>query len=256
MVGLSWYEANTMIIVNPLNQDIVKLPPLEDFDEDFCGITFTSAPTSSDCVVLAFYTNIAKDYIYFYKWHPGEDDWTIIYDNESPFSAAAITNPVFFQGELYCLGESRELGVLNPIEETWRVLDKPKPVYLEDDVPFRGTQNCYMLELGGDLLSVFKYNYSDYNICIFKLDTVKMEWIPVKDLIGWILFLDPRSSFAKPSLHKSWSNKILFTSFQSGATKEFVSYNMEKKKYDTDFCDTKKPFDCVWLEPNMSKKCL
>ncbi|KAJ4744482.1 F-box protein family-like [Rhynchospora pubera] len=244
--------ANTMLMVNPLNQYVVKLPFLEEFDEGLCGITFTSVPTSPDCVVLGFCTN-GDDSIDFYKWQSGEENWTIIFDDESHFSAAS-TNPIFFREELYCLGESGELGVFNPAEETWEVLDKPEPVYMEDEVPFRGTQDCYLLELGGDLVSVFKYNYSDFKIRVFKLDKLKMEWIPVEELAGWTLFLDPRSSFAKPAPHKSWSNKIFFTTFHSSSTKTCASYCMESKRYDINFCDTKKPFDCVWLQPNLIGK--
>ncbi|KAJ4812919.1 F-box protein family-like [Rhynchospora pubera] len=248
--------ANSMFIVNPLNQDVIILPSLEEFDDGFCGITFTSVPTSPDCVVMGFYTNIRDDSIYFYKWRYGEEDWTIIYDEEFPFRAAANTNPVFFQGELYCLGESGELGVFNPVEDTWMVLEKPKSVYMDDEVPFRGTQDCYLLELKGDLVSVFKNNYYDNDICIFTLDKMKMEWMPVKEFEGWTLFLDPRSSFAKPSPHKSWSNKIFFTAFQYGTSKTCATYCMESRRYDVHFSDTKKPFDCVWLEPSLLRKSL
>ncbi|KAJ1701525.1 hypothetical protein LUZ63_001304 [Rhynchospora breviuscula] len=248
--------ANAIFMGNPLNEDVVKLPPLEDFDEDFCGITFTSIPTSPDCVVMAFCTDIVNGNIYIYKWHSGEEDWTFIYDGESPMRTAAKTNPVFFQGEFYCLAETGELGVFNPVEETWRILDKLRPVYLEDDVPFTGKEDCYLLELDGNLISVFKCNYFDNDIRIIKLDTEKMEWIPVKDLAGWTLFLDTRASFAKPSPHKSWSNKMLFTSFCSGPIKSCATYCMESKSYDIHFCDTKNPFDCVWLEPNLIRKCL
>ncbi|KAJ3705600.1 hypothetical protein LUZ61_009305 [Rhynchospora tenuis] len=245
-------SANTMLMVNPLNQDVVELPFLEEFD-GVCGITFTSVPTSPDCVVLGFCTN-GDDSIDFYKWQSGEENWTIMFDDESHFSAAANTNPIFFREELYCLGESGQLGVFNPAEKTWELLDKPEPVYSEHEVPFRGTQDCYLLELGGDLVSIFKYNYPDFNVRIFKLDKLKMEWIPVEDLAGWTLFLDPRSSFAKPSPHKCWSNKIFFTTIHSGSTKTCAAYCIKSKRYDINFCDTKKPFDCVWLEPNLIGK--
>ncbi|KAJ1701217.1 hypothetical protein LUZ63_000996 [Rhynchospora breviuscula] len=248
--------AKATFMVNPLNEDVVELPPLEGFDEDFCGITFTSIPTSPDCVVLAFCVDINGD-IYIYKWHSGDEDWTFICDDKSPpMHTASKMNLVFFQGELYCLGERGERGVFNPVEETWRMLDKLRPVYMEDEVPNTGVEDCYLLELDGNLISVFKYNYSDNDIRIIKLDTEKMEWIPVKDLAGWTIFLDPRSSFAKPSPHKSWSNKIFFTAFYSSTIKTCATYCMESKRYDIHFCDTKKPIDCVWLEPNLIRKCL
>ncbi|KAJ4812924.1 F-box protein family-like [Rhynchospora pubera] len=247
-------EARAMFLVNPLNQDIVKLPCLEEFDQSSCGIALASVSTLSDCVVLRFCINSRHDTINFYKWHNGDEDWTLIYDEESPFRTAANTNPVFFHGELYCLAESGKLGVFNPVEETWRILDKPKSVYMEDEVPFRGNQDCYLLELDENLVSVFKANYADNDIRIFKLDSLKMEWIPVKDLAGWTLFLDPRGSFAKSSLHKSWSNKILFTAFHSGTTKTCVTYCMERKRYDISFCEARKPLNCVWFEPNMIRK--
>ncbi|KAJ1701211.1 hypothetical protein LUZ63_000990 [Rhynchospora breviuscula] len=247
-------EARAMFLVNPMNQDIVKLPCLEEFDQSSCGITLTSVSTLSDCVVLRFCINSRDDTINFYKWHNGDEDWTLIYEEESPFHTAANTNPVFFHGELYCLAESGKLGVFNPVEETWRILDKPKSLYMEDEVPFRGYQDCFLLELDENLVSVFKDNYAGNDIRIFKLDSLKMEWIPVKDLAGWTLFLDPRGSFAKPSLHKSWSNKIFFTAFHTGTTKTCVTYCIESKRYDISFCEAKKPLNCVWFEPNMIRK--
>ncbi|KAJ1701210.1 hypothetical protein LUZ63_000989 [Rhynchospora breviuscula] len=238
--------ANALFMVNPLIGDVVKLPSL---DEDFCGITFTSVPTS-DCLVLGFCTNRRDESIKIYKWHSGDKDWTIFYGSGAPFRAAN-TNPVIFQGELYCLGETGELRVFNPVEETWKMLDEPEPVYLEDETPFQGTQDCYLLELGKELVSVFKYNYSDYNVRIFKLDTWKMEWVPVNDLAGWTLFLDARCSFAKSSPLERWSNKIFFSAIHSATTKTCTTYCMESKRYDVNFCETKKPFSCVWLEPNL-----
>ncbi|KAJ1701201.1 hypothetical protein LUZ63_000980 [Rhynchospora breviuscula] len=248
--------ANAMFMVNPLNEDVVELPPLKKFNANFCGITFTSIPTSPDCVVLAFCADINGD-IYIYKWHSGDKDWTFICDYESPpMHTAAKTNPIFFQGEFYCLAKTGELGIFNPVDKTWRMLDKLRSVYLEDEIPNTGMEDCYLLELDGNLISVFKCNYSNNDVRIIKLDTEKMEWIPVKDLAGWTIFLDPRSSFAKPSPHKSWSNKILFTAFCSTTIKTCATYCMESKRYDIHFCDTKKPFDCVWLEPNLIRKCL
>ncbi|KAJ4812936.1 F-box protein family-like [Rhynchospora pubera] len=246
--------AKAMFMVNPLNEDAVELPPLEGFDENFCGITFTSTPTSPDCVVLAFCADINGD-IFFYKWHSEDEDWTFICDDESPpMHTASKTNPVFFQGEFYCLAETGELGIFNPVDKTWRMLHKLRPVYLEDEVPSPGIEDCYLLELDGNLISVFKCNYSNNDVRIIKLDTEKMEWIPVKDLAGWTLFLDPTGSFAKPSPHKNWSNKIFFTAFCSSKIKTCATYCMESKRYDIHFCDTKKPLDCVWLEPKLIRK--
>jgi hypothetical protein len=247
-----------MFMVNPMIQHVVKLPALEVTYEDFHGITFTSIPTSLDCVVIGICTDRCDNSIEFHVWHSGEEEWMIIYDDEIPF-CIANTNPVFLNGKLYYLGETGELGVFDPVEQSWVTLDKPKPVYMEDhEPPFRGTEDCYLLELGGDLVSVFRYNYFNYEICVYKLDRLKMEWIQLEDFAGWTIFLDPRSSFAKPSQHKSsWSNKIFFTAIYSGTTKtSCASYCMESKRYEINFCDTKKPLDCVWFEPNLGQKSL
>ncbi|XP_078179594.1 F-box protein At3g56470-like [Carex rostrata] len=166
-----------VFMVNPIIQHIVKLPTLQVTDEDFHGITFTSIPTLLDCVVMGICTNRSDKYsIEFHVWHSGEEELTIIYDDEIPFSIAN-TNPVYLHGKLYYLGEAGELGVFDPVEQNWEMLDKPEPVYTEDNLPFMGTEDCYLLELGGDLVSVFRYNYFNYEICVFKLDKLKMEWI-------------------------------------------------------------------------------
>ncbi|KAJ3705597.1 hypothetical protein LUZ61_009302 [Rhynchospora tenuis] len=224
--------ANALFMVNPLIGEVVKLPSIDELDEGFSGITFTSVPTS-DCLVLGYCTNRRDESIKIYKWLSGDKDWTIVYGDGALF-CAANTNPVVFQGELYCLGETGELRVFNPVEETWRMLDKPEPVYSEDEAPFQGTQDCYLLELGGDLVSVFKYNYFDYNVRIFMLDRWRMEWVPVNDLAGWTLFLDARCSFAKSSPLERWSNKIFFSAIHSSTTKTCATYCIKSKRYDQD----------------------
>ncbi|XP_078158049.1 uncharacterized protein LOC144553716 [Carex rostrata] len=253
----------SMFMINPMIQHVIKLPSLEITDEDLHGIIFTSISTSLDYIVMGICLDRSDNAIIeIHVWHIGEEKWTVIYDGEIPF-CIANTNPVFLHGQLYCLGEEGELGIFNLVEKTWAMLDEPKLVNYGDDNYFIGTEDCFLLELCGDLVSVFKYDgfcdesYLNDKTIVFKLDRVKMEWIEVEDLAGWTFFLDPRSSFAKtPSPHKSWSNKIFFTSIYLGATKTCASYCMKSKRYEVNFCDTAKPLDCVWIEPNLARKCL
>lgn len=242
-----------IFLVNPMTQEVVELPVLEELDRGFHGVTFVLVLNSPDCVVMGTCTNTRHNYIKIHVWHFEEEEWVVAYDGNLPLRIAN-TNPVPFHGMLFFLGRHGELGFFNLVEETWVMLDEPEPIYSNFNAPFRGKEDYHLLELDGESVSVCKYNYSDYEIRVFKFDRLELKWIPVEDLTGWTLFLDPKSSFAQPSPHKSWSNKIFFTLFHTGTTKACVVYCMESKRYEINFCDAKQPLDCVWLEPSLIRK--
>ena len=76
---------------------------------------------------------------------------------EEPFHVA-YNNPIYFRGEFYCLGRKGSLAVFNPSNNTWRMLGKPEPIYAELNVfddDHEGAKFCYLVELEGDLVSVF-----------------------------------------------------------------------------------------------------
>nr|XP_034601300.1 F-box/kelch-repeat protein At1g57790-like [Setaria viridis] len=146
----------------------------------FQGVTFSSAPASPDSVVFGACSSTSGKYFRMETWRPGEDSWSeFLFDREEalPFPVAH-NNPIYFHGEFYCLGRKGNLAIFNASDNTWRVLDKPEPIYAELQVfddDHEGAKFCYLVELGEDLVSVFMRD-ADEPPRVFKLDETNMAW--------------------------------------------------------------------------------
>jgi hypothetical protein len=160
-----------------------------------------------------------------------------------------ITILFFFHGEFYCLGQTRALGVFNPDNNTWRILNKPAPVYSE--APLIGSQYCYLVEFHGELISVFRGNISDF-VRVFKVDQSKMAWTELNDLGDLTLFLDYRASIARFFPDKSCRNKLYLPRLQDITDGGAFYYCMKSQKHSSDFKSLREQYNCVWLEPNFS----
>lgn len=249
------YE-NEIFIINPFTQDIVELPLFETNWYRFHGVTLSSAPTSPNSIAFGVYSSTNGKFLGMETWRHGEDSWSDEYDfdhEEDPFPIA-YNNPVYFCGEFYCLGRKGNLGVFNPSDCTWRVLEKPEPIYTELQVfddDHDGAKFCYLVDLGEDLISVFMRN-ADEPPRVFRLDQMKtMEWVEVKDIGGSALFVDYRASFGVVSPGAGNGNRIYFPSYSEDG-KHVVFYGMETKVYHPSFYGVKELLNCVWVVPNLS----
>ncbi|KAF3327068.1 F-box protein family-like protein [Carex littledalei] len=87
------------------------------------------APNSLSCVVFALVGQPRGEFTKIIAWHYGQDEWyQLEFHNNCPFPVAD-NNPVFIDGEFYCLSRLGSLGVFNPKNNTWRILDKLSPIY-------------------------------------------------------------------------------------------------------------------------------
>ncbi|RLM60807.1 F-box protein family-like [Panicum miliaceum] len=165
-------------------------------------------------------------------WQPGEDAWSRLrLELEEPFHVA-YNNPIYFRGEFYCLGRKGSLAVFIPSNKTWRALDKPEPIYAELNVfddDHEGAKFCYLVELAGDLVSVFMRN-AEEPPRVFKLDQTKMTRAGVEDIDGAALFLDYKASFGVVSPGAGNGNKIFFPRYSEDG-KQAAFYDLETKMY-------------------------
>ncbi|KAJ3705381.1 hypothetical protein LUZ61_009086 [Rhynchospora tenuis] len=240
--------SDLLCLLNPFTNEFQQLPRLKDY-YSYNGIAFSCAPKNSlNCVVFA----VAGPYrrsSEFLVWHYGQEKWLEMkFQNNFPFHVAD-NNPVFFDGEFYCLGRKGNLGVFNPENNTWRVLDKPSPIYSEA-APDIGTEYCYLLECNGELISVFRAANMDY-VRVFKLDRSKMAWTVLDDLGNLTLFLDYRSSIAKTSPCKSFSNKLYLPRLRDETNEATFYYCLKSQVHNPDFQSLREPYNCVWLEPQL-----
>uniref|UniRef100_A0A0D9X8G3 F-box domain-containing protein n=1 Tax=Leersia perrieri TaxID=77586 RepID=A0A0D9X8G3_9ORYZ len=218
----------------------------------FCGVTFSSNPTSKDCVFFGILSNLTGDFLDVNVWRFGENEWSEqSFEYQMPFPVAR-NNPVLFRGEFYCLGRKGNLGVFNPSSNNWRILDKPEPIHDEIkafDDDHEGAEFCYLVELGGELISVFQRN-AEEPPHVFKLDEKKMAWFEIEEIGDAVLFLDFRASFAVASVKDGFGNRIYFPRFTEDG-KHALFYDLENKMYQPSYYGLKEPLNCVWVVPNM-----
>ncbi|TVU37140.1 hypothetical protein EJB05_10446, partial [Eragrostis curvula] len=146
-----------MYAANPFTGERIDLPEMPQYGNQFDGISFSSAPNCPDCTVCCIHKlrNIGRtELLYVLMWRPGDEHWTKEDIGDETQFRTAYSNPVFYHGEFYCLGTRGNLGVFNPDNMTWRVLDKPEPVV--DGDPMTGEQHCQLLEFRDDLFAIFR----------------------------------------------------------------------------------------------------
>ncbi|KAJ3705380.1 hypothetical protein LUZ61_009085 [Rhynchospora tenuis] len=238
--------SDLICLMNPFTNDFHHLPILED---DYCynGIAFSCPPkNSTNCTVFAIVSPPRGDFTRIIAWHYGQEEWLEMqFDNDLPFSGTD-NNPVFFDGEFYCLGRYGNLGVFNPENKTWRVLNKPSPIHSE--APDIGTEHCYLLECDGELISVFRAFNMEY-LRVFKLDRSNMAWNLFEDLGDATLFLDYRTSIARNLPRKSFRNKVFLPRLHDETNETTFYYCMKTGMHNPNFKIFREPYNCVWLEP-------
>ncbi|TVU05673.1 hypothetical protein EJB05_48845, partial [Eragrostis curvula] len=238
-------EIDDIFIINPFTEDIMELP-MFDRCYHFHGVSFSSTP----CFVLvdAHVSGLRRI---------GQEDWQEIFlEFQVPFPVA-YNNPVYYRGGFYCLGRKGNIGVFDPNDRTWTVLDKPEPIHGEPmnvfDEVHEGSEFCYLVVLAGELISVFQRS-ADEPPRVFKLDEAKMAWIQVEDIGGAALFLDYRSSFAVASPEAGHGNKIYFPRYSEDA-KQAAFYDLETKTYSPAYYGLKSPTNCGQFATTETKIC-
>ncbi|KAK3123557.1 hypothetical protein QOZ80_8AG0632720 [Eleusine coracana subsp. coracana] len=221
-------EDDEIFIINPFTEDHVQPPFLDGFYR-YSGVTFSSAPTSSDCIVFGACSSHSGKFLIMETWRSGEDDWSQFgFEREAEPFPVAHSNPVYFREEFYVLGRKGNMAVFNPNDKTWRVLDKPEPIYAE--------------------LHVFGDDHEGAKFCYL----VEMAWVEVEDIGGAALCVDYRASFGVVSPGAGNGNRIYFPRYTEDG-KRAAFYDMETKTYCPAFYGFKEPLNCVWVVPNVQK---
>ncbi|PIA35773.1 hypothetical protein AQUCO_03500262v1 [Aquilegia coerulea] len=202
---------------NPLTREIIKLPDME-VSLLLAGISFSSAPTSSDFVVIAY---VASD---MFVYRRGAETWSshFLLDNEWEFSLS-LCNPVFHDGVFYCLSKNGRLGLFDPKEineeSQWRVFPESTVFSHSLDSTYMKSIRSFIVEDDGEILSVF-VGLQGKPIWVYKLDLSKMEWTKVDSLGNKVLFLSHTASIlvSVPAGSKGIENRIYFPRFHGNDT--------------------------------------
>ncbi|OVA04480.1 Protein of unknown function DUF295 [Macleaya cordata] len=226
----------TLFFYNPFTRATIQLPDLPKA-YGFVGMSFSSLPTSSDCVVFG----IAHDPWYelsIFIIARGNDFWRsrIFLNNNLEKYMPCINNPVFYDGAFYCLDYNGTLGVFSLEDDfIWKVLAKPREHF----------NAVYPRPLGK-------------SVGIFRLDFSKMVWVKVESLGKLMLFISNTSSLSAIALDSRMENKIYFPRLHGEG---ILFYSLETGWYHSlgsqhsakDFYDTKELLNCTWIEPNWSQ---
>ncbi|XP_026393265.1 F-box/kelch-repeat protein At1g57790-like [Papaver somniferum] len=253
----------TLFFHNPFTRSGIKLP---DFPNNrgapFSGISFSSLPTSADCVVFAIKKQLdASMSIFFIK--RGEEHWRCdSFDATSylPLNRKQmgfemdLNNPVFYNGVFYCLDINGNLGVSKQENDnvSWEVL------------AMVSGPNCgfiyksYLVECEGKLLCVLLGHLGKW-VRIFRLNDTQMVWVEVKDLGRHMLCVSNTSSISAVAPVSQMENKIYFPRLHEDG---ILFYSLDTGMYHCvgttkhsakDYRDTKVKLFCSWIEPNWSE---
>ncbi|KAI3931961.1 hypothetical protein MKW98_012371 [Papaver atlanticum] len=242
-----------LFFYNPFAREIIILP---DFPGCYfkCDISFSSIPTSSDCIVFAVEESGPDvNEVSVHCVRRGEQDWSS-YDFVEEMYSPLRNTITSFDGAFYCVGYDGALGNLNLANGNiyWEVLEKPCQ-------QFKDSYPSFLEQCGADLLLV-KLGCLEMPVRIFRLDFAEMEWVKVDSLGKHMLFISDITCFSAIAPNSRMENKIyfprlclngggvLFNSLETGSYHSFGSQHFAKN-----FCGTKGWLrNCTWIEPNWS----
>ncbi|KAL6657230.1 hypothetical protein ACP70R_005010 [Stipagrostis hirtigluma subsp. patula] len=245
---------------NPFTGEILELPELPRLGNQFDGIAFSSAPKSPDCVVCCIHKDRNPDVaqslgIFVMVWRPGAEHWTRKKIGDHTHFRTAYSNPVFYHGEFYCLGTRGSLGVFNPDNMTWRVLDKPEPFFAGDPMP--GHLYCHLLEFKDDLFAIFR-THDDGPIDLYRLDKSRMVWIKVEKLDNEVVFVDNWNAIMMPTPRAGCCNRIYMPKLggynEDGEAVQSAFYDLKSRKYYPGYYGLVERMNSIWVEPNFKQQ--
>lgn len=260
----------SLFFFNPFTNQHINLPDLPIISNDegddldhylFECISFSSSPTSPDCIVFGWYACYILLYI-----SPGENSWNVCeLRKDTVLLEAGVnlnfklmggqTSPVFHNRAFYLVGDNGTLGVFKPKDGLlWEVLDRlqePKLDYVVDEI--------YIMECDGKILSVF-VGVVGRGVSVFELNETEMCWKKVEDLEDYMLFVSHTTSFALKKLVDGMENKVYF-SRRTGSEDRLVYYSLETNKFESfggtwsreDLFGTKYNMNSGWVVPRIGK---
>ncbi|KAI3908734.1 hypothetical protein MKW98_029284 [Papaver atlanticum] len=249
----------TVFCYNPFTREMTRLPDLPD-NYVLGGMSFSSIPTSRDCLVIAisnWFEISGYNEINFLVTRPGKSAtyWDVYdFDYEGyteDNSMPCINNPVFYNGAFYCLDYNGMLGVFSMKSfPSWTVLSKSLK-------QFGGFYPSYLVECDEKLLLV-NLGQSGKSIDVYRLDDSEMVWVKLNSLGKHALFVSYTSSFSAVAPRSCMENKIYFSRLYS---ERILYYSLDTCRCHCvgsdqhslqDFHNTKNRLSSSWIEPRSS----
>ncbi|CAL5010993.1 unnamed protein product [Urochloa decumbens] len=259
-----WYSKNGWIIVsrgrrslylvNPFKRSpdgVIILPLLDSYG--IKGVSFSSVPGSADFLVITVQINAIGTLVRVKTWRPGDKDWTEnVFNNGIPF-IMACHNPVFFQGNFYCLDINGRIGVFKPDTSEWSVLEKPVAIRSSDGMLSSECSYSYLAEWNGALIAIFRADSVKQGaIMMYKLDRLQMRWSKLDGLKDAVVFWDRKSALVGPPPEEEFCNKMFLPNYaEKDGGRAPTFYCFERRRYYPSFYGHKEPINALWFEPNL-----
>lgn len=241
-----WPDGRPYFFFNPFTSELIKLPRFNGANI----AAFSCAPTSTECVIFTV-TNVSSTIVAISTCCPGANKWTTVHlPNHSHFSCCIRTKTVFSNGLFYCLSYEGFLGVFDPVECTWTVLEVPPPRSLKSFIARQGRKGKFMTEHGGNIFVI--HMLCPEGPIISKLDQTLMEWKEVRTLDGVTVFASSLSSPSRTYITEIMRNSVYFSKVRIYG-KRCISFSLDEHRYypNRQCHDWIEPeaFENVWIEP-------
>ncbi|KAK1377464.1 hypothetical protein POM88_024208 [Heracleum sosnowskyi] len=241
-VPMKWpsrYRRN-FILFSPFTKKFIKLPQ-SDYPIPFTFVrTFSTDPTSPDCVFLLSDTKCRESRkIAILTYHNGDKEWTtrqfVGVDEFVPRQCF----PIYFQGMFYLvspLGQIISYNILNG-ELTLENL----VIDIDFSQNYRSRMKYEVFELNGDLMLIYFGSRLNDNLprnpCLKKFDWSSKVWMPVSSLGDHSLFVANR--FRAVAKIKAINNEVLRNKIYyisaSGCMVYSLELDSERKYFDSNF---------------------
>ncbi|KAF9621683.1 hypothetical protein IFM89_025978, partial [Coptis chinensis] len=242
----------SMFFFNPFTKVTIELPDLPR-NFAFSGLSFSSLPTSAECVVFGIIP-ITYNFADVCYLRLGEKAWTWLQCDHDIRITLSYTNPVFYDGAFYCLSQERHIGVfdLKDGKSDWTILCAPQP--------YKSMNENYLVGCDGELFSVYigpKGKWVD----VHKWDYLKSKWMAVNSLKDKMLFVSRSTCVSLKATTEGMQNKIYFPITFRDKT-DYVYYSLDSRSWHSSFGDyhsennyeTKAQLHSTWIQPSLSWK--
>ncbi|KAF5189931.1 F-box family protein [Thalictrum thalictroides] len=252
-------EKTFLFFFNPLTMENIKLPDNEEWHLLY-GVSFSSPPTSSDCVVFGI-TQYHEKFVEMLIYSKNDEDswYDFRVDTKVPYEfMASDCNPLFCDGVFYCLSKDGKLGCFNPMESEdddliWKVLPVPPVFCFSKLMDFTTDIRGFIGEYDGEIISVF-VGVDGKQIEVYKLDRSELKWVKLDNLGDKVLFLGQKTCMLVTARLKGIENRIYLPRFKENAN---VFYSLRSGQYHwfgaketrADWIDTSEHWNCEWILP-------
>ncbi|XVF56787.1 hypothetical protein PTKIN_Ptkin06aG0148200 [Pterospermum kingtungense] len=167
-------QSDKAFFYSAFSRKAIKLPNMEI---DFNRATFSSSPTSPDCICFAIQSSKSSDKIRFSICSPGNLEWCTI---EVDGFNKAVEDVVYSNGNFYCVFSGGLLGAFDVASCDCSVLTYTVPIIRMQIL----SRSC-LVESNGELLLVL----CSTNFHVYKFGRSKMGWREIHELGNQALFL-------------------------------------------------------------------